>query len=76
MIAIKLFKLDRMDSVLPDQFTQCVVAAATEKEARELANTESEDEGYVWTDGTLVEATELAPDCSDDVSGIILWSKE
>jgi hypothetical protein len=75
-ISIKLFLLTRNESVVGDEYSSCVVAAGSEKEARELANNESNDEGYVWTDGTLVDAQELSPTSNEGVEGIVLWSRE
>jgi hypothetical protein len=75
-ITIKLFHLKRQDTMYQDEYTQCIVAAATEKEARELANRDSEAEGYVWTDGMQVEAKELSDSAHDGVAGIQIWSRE
>ena len=75
-INIKLFVLKRQNMMHQDEYSQCVVAAATEKEARELANKESQAEGFVWTDGSQVDAQELASVAHDGVSGIVMWSRE
>lgn len=75
-IKIKLFLLVRSEAPIADEYSACVVAAADERQARELANTESGTEGYVWTDGTVVEATELSSDTNEGVEGVVLWSRE
>jgi hypothetical protein len=74
-IAVHLYLLSRVDIPNHDEWSKCVVAAEDEKSARELANQESRSEGYIWTDGSLVEAKVLGH-ADDDVSGIILFSRE
>lgn len=75
-LKLKLYLLKRLGSTGPDEFTQCIVVGASERQAREIANEDSSTEGFIWTDGTLVEAIELAPNTNDGVEGIVLWSKE
>lgn len=75
-LSIGLFLLERQDVPMTGELTKCVVAAVNEKAARELANSESEAEGYVWTDRDIVNAIELSEDTNDGVEGIQLWSKE
>jgi hypothetical protein len=60
---------------MPDEYSACVVAASTEKNARELANENCGAEGYTWLDSARVEAKNLGV-AGDDTAGIILWSKE
>lgn len=74
-LQIKLFLLERTATAYPDEWAKVVVAAVSEKVARELANQESKSEGYVWTDGSLVEAKELGV-AIDGVDGVVLFSKE
>lgn len=74
-IKIGVFKLERQDQIITGQYTACVVAAAHEQAAREIANAESGEEGYIWRDGHQVAATRLG-DAAADIAGILLWSKE
>lgn len=74
-IKIGLYLLKRTETPYPDEWGACVVAAATEQEAREIANHESKAEGYLWTDGGRVSASYLG-DAADDVSGIVLITKD
>lgn len=73
---VKLFKLSRTDVPMAGEVTACIVAMPTEKEARELANQESQAEGYVWTDASLVEATLLAENTVEGVEGVVLVVRE
>jgi len=75
MLTVKLFLLTRTESVMPDEYAACVVAGISEKAARETANSDSGSEGYAWTDSARAEAKELG-EAGDDVSGVVLWSKE
>jgi len=75
MIEISLYKLSRNDTPMSGELTACIIAAANEKQAREIANQESSAEGYVWTDGHLVDC-QLIGKAEDGVSGIVLSSKE
>jgi hypothetical protein len=74
-IIIKLYLLERSENVLPDENVKCLVAARTEKAARELANSEAGSEGYVWTDGTLVRSRELG-EANDGIDGVLILAKE
>ena len=74
-IKIKLYLLERIETPGPDEYSKCVVAAASEKSARQIANNDSKAEGYVWTDGHMVNGTEIG-DAADDVEGVVLWSRE
>jgi hypothetical protein len=74
-ITISLYLLERNDTPQPDEWARCVVAASTEPGARELANQDSGAEGYVWSDGRLVEAT-LLGEAADGVEGVILFARE
>jgi len=74
-LTVKLFLLTRTESAAGDEYSACVVAAISEKAAREIANGESGSEGYVWIDSSRVEAKELGV-AGDEAAGIILWSKE
>lgn len=74
-IAINLYLLERSDTPSPDEWGKVVVAASTEKAARELANQESKAEGYVWSDGQLVSAR-LIGVAEDGVEGVILGARD
>ncbi len=74
-ITVYLFQLERQDSPGPDEATKIIVAAPSEKAARESANSEGGSEGYIWTDGTLVLAKKIGI-AEDGVSGVICVSKE
>jgi len=73
---VKLWILTRQDTPQAGEVTACVIAMPTEKEARELANQESQAEGYVWTDGSLVEANLLAENTVEGVEGVVCVVKE
>ena len=74
-IKIGLYLLERNDTPMPDEWGRCVVAACSEKAARELANQESKAEGYVWTDGHLVDCTHLGS-ALDGIDGVIIFSRD
>ena len=74
-IEIKLFLLERDGTPMPDEWGQCIVAASTEKAARELANQESGAEGYVWTDGRSTNARFLGV-AVDGVEGVLIISRD
>ena len=74
-IRIGLYFLERSDTPQPDEWTKCVVAAATESQARELANQQSGTEGYVWSDGRLVASTVLG-EAAEGIDGVICFTKE
>lgn len=73
---VKLWKLTRQDTPMAGEVTACVIAMPTEKEAREMANQESAAEGYIWTDGSLVEAKLLAENTVEGVEGVVCVVKE
>lgn len=72
---IYLWSLERMEKLHSDEVGKCVVAAATEKEAREVANSESNAEGYIWTDGGLANCVRIGV-ADDGVQGLVLASKD
>jgi len=74
-IEISLYLLERNDTPERDEWGRCVVAAASESGARQLANEEAQAEGYVWTDGHKVDATYLGT-AVDGVSGIVIFSRD
>ena len=74
-ISINIYLLERTETSHPDAWAKVVVAAATESQARQIANAESGAEGYVWTDGNLVQAKLLGV-AGLDVHGVILSAKE
>jgi len=74
-VEIYLYLLERQDSTIIDDNTRCIVAAPSEKAAREQANAESGMEGYVWTDGQTVNAKELGV-ANEGVSGVLMFAKE
>jgi hypothetical protein len=75
-IRLGVFKLERTEVPVAGEYGSCVAICATERGARELANQEAGDEGYVWTDGSKVTATRIG-DASDatDSASVILWSR-
>lgn len=74
-IKIGIFKLTRTEHPEIDEWGCCIVAASTEKEARELANQEAKAEGYLWTDGHRV-SSEYLGDAVDGISGVLLSSMD
>lgn len=74
-ITISLYLLERNDTPMPDEWARCVVAASTESAAREIANHDSLAEGYIWSDGLLVNS-KLLGEAVDGIEGIILFSRE
>lgn len=74
-IKISIYKLEREDSPMSGEVTACLVAASSEKTAREIANGESGAEGYIWTDGSLVVCRRLG-DADEDVDGLLMISRE
>jgi hypothetical protein len=74
-IQVKIYQLRRIMTPQPDEWSSCVVAAGSEKEAREIANQESKAEGYVWTDGGLVESVEVGI-ANDGVYGLLIATRE
>ena len=73
-IEIRLYQLERSDTVYPDEPIACIVAARNEESAREIANSASGAEGYVWTDGTNVSCQELGV-ATGEVQGVLMWGK-
>lgn len=67
-IQVKLWRLSRNDSPMTGEATRVVVAAATEKQAREAANQET-TEGYIFTDGALTTCEELGL-ANDGITGV------
>lgn len=74
-IEIGLWKLSRQDNSMADEWSAVVIAAPSEKSARETANASSKAEGYVWTDSGRVNAQYLGV-ATEGISGIILWTSE
>jgi hypothetical protein len=72
---IYIWQLERMEKLHADEINKCIVAAASEKEARQVANSESEAEGYVWTDGNLANCIQIGL-ANDGISGLLLASKD
>ena len=70
-----IWQLERMEKLHADEVGKCIVAAATEKEARDVANSESNAEGYIWTDGALANCTRIGI-ADENVSGLLLASKD
>ena len=64
-----------MEKLHADEIGKCVVAAATEKEARDVANAESSAEGYIWTDGALANCVQIGV-ANSGIAGLILASKD
>lgn len=76
-IKMSVFLLSRTDSPVGGDNTSCVVLAADETAAREVANTNSGAEGYLWRDSSRVKCEMLAETALPDVeAGIKVWSKE
>jgi len=74
-IQIGIWLLDRSNRILPNEYSKVVVAAASEEEARQIANQSAGTEGYVWNDGSTVNSQFLG-DAADGVYGLILASKD
>ena len=74
-IQVKIYQLRRIMTPQVDEWSGCIVAAGSEKEARVIANQESKAEGYVWTDGGLVESVELG-DAKEGVYGLLQSTRE
>lgn len=75
-LQVKIFLLSRNDTAHPDEWAKVVVAATTEDMARQIANQESKSEGYVWTDGALVDAKEIGLAGDNVEGGVILAATE
>jgi hypothetical protein len=58
-IKLGIWKLSMNDTPMSGDMTGCIVIAASEKQAREIANSASKAEGYIWTDGHKVDAVRL-----------------
>ena len=69
-IEIFIYKLVRNETLVADEWAGCIVAAPSERQAREIANGESGGEGYVWTDGGAVNA-ECVGIAYEGVQGVI-----
>ena len=74
-IRVELWLLDRTNRILPGEAQKVVVAAPSEEEARQIANSSAGTEGYVWTDGSTVTSTFLG-EAAEGVYGLIIASKE
>lgn len=74
-IEIGIFLLERNDDAAHGEWRRVVVAASNESQARQIANSEAGTEGYVWTDGTLVEARRIGS-AGEGVHGVLMSSKE
>ncbi len=80
-IVLGIYKLEINDTPMSGDMTACIVIAANEKQAREIANSDSKAEGHIWTDGHRVNATRLGTvdvDTSAHApeSGIVLSTTE
>jgi len=73
-IQIKLYLLERSDTPMAGEISKMIVAGRNEDSARQVANSESDSEGYVWTDGHLVSAKCIG--IATDAEGVVLASKE
>jgi hypothetical protein len=74
-LVVNLYLLERDQSTGPDEYSRMVVAACTEKQAREIANQESKAEGYVWSDGTIT-SVKIIGSAEDGVNGVVIATKE
>ena len=74
-ININLYLLERVDKPHPEECKKCVIAAATEAWARELANQQSGGEGYVWGNEDNVTVTVIG-EADDGIDGPICLSQE
>jgi hypothetical protein len=75
MVQTYLWKLTKENQMISTDTCDFIVAAPTEKSAREMANQNAGSEGYAWLDGSLVVATRLGT-AEDGVYGVILRSSE
>lgn len=74
-IEMYLYLLERTDTAYGDEWSKCVVAASSEKRAREIANEEAKADGYVWTDGALASARRIGV-AEEDVQGVVIHEVE
>lgn len=74
-IDIRLYRLTKVNPLIPNEISRVIVAAADEKQAREIANSSTEEEGYYWTDGTLVYCEEIGT-ASEGVSGCLVMERQ
>ena len=72
---VYIWQLERGEKLHADEIGKCIVAAASEKEARQVANSESGTEGYLWTDGALANCIQIGV-ANDGISGLLLSSKD
>lgn len=75
-IQIKLWLLQREEAPMIDEFSTFIIAAATEKEAREIANSECGGEDYIWTDGTKTACYLVASQVEDGFEGVLAKTRE
>ena len=74
-IQIKLFRLTKVNTLVPCETSRLVVAAANEIQARQVANENSDDGSFYWTDGTLVNCEELGV-ANDGISGCLAVERQ
>jgi len=74
-IAIKLYRLTKTNPITSNEVSRMVVAGADEKDARQVANQESGDSGYYWTDGSLVLCEEIGL-ANDGVYGVLASERQ
>lgn len=75
MNIVYIWHLRRENNMVLNQVCDVVVAATSEKEARQIANENSREEGYIWTDTGIVAARRLGV-AEDDIQGIIVQASE
>ena len=74
-IAIEIWYLERSAKINPGEASKVIVAAPSEDQARQIANEAAGTEGYVWNDGSVVEAKFLGA-AAEGVYGLLMASKE
>jgi len=66
-----IYLLKRADRIGYDEYVAKIIRASSEQEARDIANTNTGDEGQLWTDATRVSCEPLD---AEGASGPLLES--
>ena len=74
-IEINIYLLERTETAIFGEWAKCIVAAASEQQARQIANEAASAEGYVWTDGALTQIRRIGV-AEDGIQGVILAAPE
>lgn len=74
-LEIYLYLLERTSEPAADEWRKCIVAAPSQKAARERANYDSGSEGYIWTDDSQATCTEIGT-ANEGAESIIFYSRD